>query len=562
MKRLLVLFFGLAFASLLSLRAESADDLFIRVYNLIQQGDSAQAVGQSRTAGDRYREAQQILLTLERENPGWNPNIVNYRKKYLAERLGIAAPKSTPTTPADNATAPTPPPAAPPTPALAPARDERDDQITMLNQEIKGLRGERETLQAKLREALSVQPTPVDPRELTAVENRVKELGNENVTLRATITQLQERVAQTADPAALAEARQQLAQANLRLAQQEKEVRSLAKSNQALEDRLKRKEPKAKPGASEDPNELPAAQRALQESKSALASQLETIARLTAQNTALEQEVRKAGEGTRVPRSDQTQLDALNEWKAKVGQMDQQLAQSRDELAAQRSRTEVLAAEKATLERRLAELAAKPAAPAVDPNATRAERETIKRLEKERDELRAKVAELNRETEKNSRAAEERAAKAGKDALKQLEKERDELKDRVATLTRELDKKSPVPAESPAARQTRDDLARVAKERDELRAKVAELNRELQRKEPSLVVPAPVPVAASAPPPAPTDKLTKADKAALKRLEKERSDLRRRVAELTNELEKHKSKQAIAQKGTIEEQLAIARARP
>ena len=95
------------------LRAQSPDDQFVRIYNLIQQADDLKAQGQSRLALERYRAAQEGLLQIQKVNPNWNPRVVTFRLKYIAEK---AVPLQ-----ALEAPAPTPPtiPAGRPAPTLA-----------------------------------------------------------------------------------------------------------------------------------------------------------------------------------------------------------------------------------------------------------------------------------------------------------------------------------------------------------------------------------------------------------------------------------------------------------
>ncbi|HRZ39033.1 MAG TPA: hypothetical protein P5534_22025, partial [Candidatus Paceibacterota bacterium] len=88
--------------------AQAPDDLYVRIYNLIQQADSLRATGRVQDALERYVEARTVLDQLEASYPNWNPKIVKYRRDYIAERMGPGAP-STPSapTPAPAASAPT-----------------------------------------------------------------------------------------------------------------------------------------------------------------------------------------------------------------------------------------------------------------------------------------------------------------------------------------------------------------------------------------------------------------------------------------------------------------------
>jgi len=150
--------------------AQAPDDLYVRMYNLILQADSLRASGRVQDAIERYVEARTVLDQIETSYPNWNPKIVKYRREYIAERMGPAAP-STPS-PA------TPAPAAGTPASVGPgikSDPESAQRMTALLEEIASLSAERDTLQVKLREALTVQPAAVDPRELSKAERRLEE---------------------------------------------------------------------------------------------------------------------------------------------------------------------------------------------------------------------------------------------------------------------------------------------------------------------------------------------------------------------------------------------------
>jgi hypothetical protein len=75
-------------------RADDPEDLYQRMYILIQQADSLDASGQSGPALAKYREAQSVLRHLKEENPKWNTDAVGYRSNYLAGRIAALAAKA------------------------------------------------------------------------------------------------------------------------------------------------------------------------------------------------------------------------------------------------------------------------------------------------------------------------------------------------------------------------------------------------------------------------------------------------------------------------------------
>jgi Flp pilus assembly protein TadD len=356
MKRLAVVAFAVALGGALLVAQEGPDDQFIRIYNLIQQADGLRETGQGRAAQDKYLEAQAALEKLQAAYPKWNEKIVNYRRSYLAEKLGALG-----------ALTPAPAPAAPSpgkeTPPPVPTVDARDQQISALTQEVQLLRNQGELLQAKLREALSAQPAAVDPRELAKAEDRIRDLAKENELLKSTVSQQQEKLAQAADPAALAEAKKALQESTQALARQAKAVTGLNKEKEELEQRLKKLTDKAEAKARKEEAKKPKAPPA------------------------------EAGE-------------------RQVAELKESLRRAEAGLAQEKSRAEALSAEKAALEKRVAELAGKretvplPAVapekekPAVDTGAAQAaEKAQVKQLERERDDLRKKVTLLTRQLE-------------------------------------------------------------------------------------------------------------------------------------------------------------------
>ena len=62
-----------------------------------------------------------------------------------------------------------------------------------MREQVQQLETDKILLQAKLKEALAVQPAAVDPRELSKAEERVKSLLKENELLKAGLAQEQAR---------------------------------------------------------------------------------------------------------------------------------------------------------------------------------------------------------------------------------------------------------------------------------------------------------------------------------------------------------------------------------
>jgi phosphotransferase system HPr-like phosphotransfer protein len=69
-------------------RGEDPDDQYLRIWNLVQQADALNAGSQTAPAIAKYREAQVALQTCRKDNPGWKPQLIAFREKYVAAKIG------------------------------------------------------------------------------------------------------------------------------------------------------------------------------------------------------------------------------------------------------------------------------------------------------------------------------------------------------------------------------------------------------------------------------------------------------------------------------------------
>ncbi len=214
-----------------------ADDDFIVVYNLIQQADASRDGGQISVARRAYAEAQQKLAELRRSYPTWNERVIAYRLRYVAEKLASLPPDPNAAEPAKDPVVP----ASPGVPAseLAPS-GEVISQFNALNAQIAQLAGDKKLLEARLREALSAQPAPVDPKELQQAVERIGTLQETNKVLLATLEQQQAERKNLVDKVVAEEAQSALNEANRQLLDQKLGANALAKEKAALEAELKR----------------------------------------------------------------------------------------------------------------------------------------------------------------------------------------------------------------------------------------------------------------------------------------------------------------------------------
>src|ERR1700677_2486794 len=71
---------------------ETADDQYVVIYSLMQQADLSDESGQPQQALSQFAEVQSELQKFQKIYPDWNPNIVNFRLNYLAQKIaGLTA---------------------------------------------------------------------------------------------------------------------------------------------------------------------------------------------------------------------------------------------------------------------------------------------------------------------------------------------------------------------------------------------------------------------------------------------------------------------------------------
>src|SRR5271166_1603986 len=88
MKQIFALVILLLAAGLTPALAQAdADDQYLMIYSLLQQADNLADSGQPQRALAQYAEVQTELQKFQKVFPDWNPNIVNFRLKYLAGKI-------------------------------------------------------------------------------------------------------------------------------------------------------------------------------------------------------------------------------------------------------------------------------------------------------------------------------------------------------------------------------------------------------------------------------------------------------------------------------------------
>src|SRR5262249_51240299 len=166
-----------------------------------------------------------------------------------------------------------PAPATNPAPATAeaPAPAPGTNQFQQLQEEIKRLTSQNALLEAKLKEALSVQPAPLDPRELAKAQQQILLLQKEKDLLKVSLEQ--EKAKSTAQPvdSVLEQERRIVAEVKQKLAQETELAAALQKENDNLKKQLANVKPRPETSsANADMQQLQAANAALQSSNLAL----------------------------------------------------------------------------------------------------------------------------------------------------------------------------------------------------------------------------------------------------------------------------------------------------
>jgi len=433
-------------------RAEGPDDQYVTIYTLIQEADALNKNGQPSRALAKYLEAQTALQKFQKGYPGWNVNVVNFRHNYLAAQIATLsawAPASTPSAPVPGSrpmpsvAGPSPGPAQPAKPTAPP---DQEDRLRALETQVRRLEADKASLEAKLKEALSVQPARSDPRELTRAEERIRELMKENDLLKVSLVQKQAKPAPVSKE--FERAQQDLAVANRNLAKQTKKANALEQEKAALEKKLNKQSPASRNASVSDTSrkELETANRKLEE-QSKLAAQLATANRKIDEQSKLAAQLAREKEAMQARlKVLKTEADTAAALRAenqllkkqvarlktapaatvKPDDAPRQLARAQAQIAALESDNQLLRLQEVALENRVKQLSsqaksAAAAAPSPSPEETR----RIKKLEQDQKDLRKQLDAATREL--NRRKSKATAARVV------------EMENQVATLRARLD---------------------------------------------------------------------------------------------------------------------------
>jgi tetratricopeptide (TPR) repeat protein len=352
------------------IHADGADDQYVEIYNLIQQGDAAGA-NHPAEALAKYTEAQKSLIRFQKVFPNWNDKVVNFRLEYLASKItilstGTTAPSNPPVAAAPPVTTPpvnTPPVQVPqpapepvtpapvvtaPAPVVTPAPPvvspnvELQKQIADLQNQLRQVQNDKQLTEAKLREALAAHPAGADPREFAQAQEKIRSMEKENALLQVSLAQARDKATVLQSSVELAQTKQDLAETKRQLADQTTRAAQLAQQNETLQAQV----------------------------KTLMTGDTNLIA-LRTENAALKKAA--AGKAPADP------------------ELSKQLAQAQKTIATLEADRDVWRLEKEALQNRVKQLAAEPKAAAAPTPLWTQESEHVKQLEHERDDLQKRL---------------------------------------------------------------------------------------------------------------------------------------------------------------------------
>jgi len=152
--------------------AAAADELYVPVFNTILQGDTLREAGQGKQALEKYLTAQEGLKKIQAAYKTWEPKLVDFRLKYLADaitKLNVQFPGTS-----------VPKPVIP----LSQTTDDSgstkltgmEKQLRELNNKLVEVSAEAHDAKQKLKEALAARPKDVDPAELAKAQQKARDL--------------------------------------------------------------------------------------------------------------------------------------------------------------------------------------------------------------------------------------------------------------------------------------------------------------------------------------------------------------------------------------------------
>ena len=496
MKRISIILALLAVLS--GARAEGPDDQYILIYNLIQEADSLGNANQPGRALTKYLEAQTSLQRLQKGYADWNPKVVNFRMNYLATKVAAMAervpppPAPVPRSLTTQSTAA--PDASLAQPAQPPPLNDWGNQLRALENQVRRLGEDKVSIEAKLKEALAAQPARSDPRELGKAEDRIKGLLKENDLLRVGLEQERAKPVPTSDKQALGDAQQALTKAKRSLAEQTRKAEALEKESTALQIKLNKLPP-----SSSNTDRIETTRKELEIANRKLTEQTKLASELAQEKEATQSRLKAlkadSDAATLLRAENKVLKKQFAELKAapraaKSGTESRQLALAQAQIATLESDKEILRIEKITIESRVKQLSVTTAsATAAAPSAKSENKSRVKKLQQERDDLKKQLDALAKEMKSDRAAASTAAPPPGKpeeaNRVKKLQQERDDLKKQLDALAKEMKSDraaastaAPPPGKPEEAKR----IKKLQQERDDLKKQLDAAAKELSRR--------------------------------------------------------------------------------
>ncbi len=259
MGRRLTLLLALWLAVFCTARADAPpQDTYLQIYFTFQEADRLEHSGQYASARAKYQDASDSLDTLKKNHPEWETSMVNFRIKYVRDKLTALADKQDTNAPktsqslspsAPTPSSPAPSSVPPPTTMAAPLVSPSD--TAAMQQRITALETELADTKKKLNDALTQAATlrqrlDAAERALAGVkgsnlEERVASLLDENNSLKSQLNDASQKVkdlqANGAD-SSVAQLRDQLKTVNQQVATLEAENQAFRSNTNELKAQL------------------------------------------------------------------------------------------------------------------------------------------------------------------------------------------------------------------------------------------------------------------------------------------------------------------------------------
>ena len=114
--------------------AQTANEQYVRIYDVIQEADALYQRGLLEEALPKYTDALTALQHFRKGYPAWNPDVIKFRLDYLAEKTAELLAKAPNAPPQETAPAPAP---------AKPARADWEEQLKALQGRVQQLQSDR-----------------------------------------------------------------------------------------------------------------------------------------------------------------------------------------------------------------------------------------------------------------------------------------------------------------------------------------------------------------------------------------------------------------------------------